>query len=147
MAVVKDVMTPEPVCGQADATLSEVARMMAEEDTGFIPIVSKGRLCGVITDRDVVVRAIARGIDPHHALAKHYCSTKLESVLPNTPVEDAIKHMESRQIRRLLVLDGDRLIGVVSLGDLAEFSLHEAEEVLVEVSKSPKTLSHPRPAA
>jgi CBS domain-containing protein len=144
MPSIKEIMTPNPKVCAADATLQEVARLMIDEDTGFIPVIRKGRICGVITDRDIVVRATAQGVDPTQARAGDFCSIELEWVSQDTSVDDAIELMEARKIRRLLVCDGGCPIGVVSLGDLAECRPDDADAVLVEVSKSEKTLAHGR---
>lgn len=144
MTTIKEVMTSNPTCCAADATLQEVARKMIAEDTGFIPLLDNGKVCGVITDRDIVVRAVAKGLDPTKTRASDFCSMNLEWVTQDMSIEDAIQHMEDRKIRRLLVCDGLEPIGVVSLGDLAECKRDAAEVVLVEVSKSTKTLAHGR---
>lgn len=142
MTKVRDAMTPNPVACANDATLQEVAQKMLDEDTGFIPLVEDGCICGVITDRDIVLRATAKGIDPTKAMAVEYASCGIECVGADASIEEAVQHMENRKIRRLLVVEGNRPIGVVSLGDLAEVAPKQAEDVLVEVSKSQKTLSH-----
>lgn len=144
MRTIRDVMTPNPVCCPADATIQVVAEKMRLEDTGFIPLVDTktGKLCGVITDRDLAVRAVYDGADPFRATARDYCSENLATIAPDAKVEDAIHVMEDRHVRRLIVMVDGRPVGVVSLGDLAETAPKLAEEVLVEISKSPKTLAH-----
>jgi CBS domain-containing protein len=144
MATIQDVMTPNPVCADANATLREIAGKMLDVDTGIIPLLENDRLFGVITDRDLVIRAIAWGVNPEQAQARDYCTTHVDTVSPQTSVEEAIEHMETRQIRRLVVCEKDRIVGVVSLGDLAETVSDQAEAVLVEVSKSERTLAHKR---
>jgi CBS domain-containing protein len=142
MTLIRDVMTPNPTFVHPDATLATVARKMREADTGFMPIVDGTELCGVITDRDIVVRAIAQGADPTITIARDFCTKEVETVSPDTDLTEAVNAMEARKIRRLLVWEGQRLVGVVSLGDLAETVPDDAEDVLVEVSKSAKTLAH-----
>ena len=146
MRTIREVMTPNPVCCPADATIQVVAERMREEDTGFIPLVdtATGKLCGVVTDRDLAVRALADGADPFRATARTYCSENLATIAPDASLEAAIHVMEDRHVRRLIVMERGLPIGVVSLGDLAETSPRHAEEVLVELSKSPKTLAHSR---
>lgn len=145
MTKIREVMTSNLVSCNADATLQEVAQKMLDEDTGFMPLVDDDRIIGVITDRDIVVRATATGLDPKTTKAGEYGTGGAACVQADTPVEEAIKVMENLKVRRLLVIEGERPIGVVSLGDLAECTPQQAEEVLVEVSKSPKTLAHGRP--
>lgn len=139
---IRDVMTANPTFVSPEATLATVARKMVEADTGIMPIVDGTTLCGVITDRDIVVRAIAKGADPTISIARDFCTPEVDTVSPDTAIAEATATMEERQIRRLIVWENDRLVGVVSLGDLAMTLPDEAEEVLVEVSKSAKTLAH-----
>jgi CBS domain-containing protein len=142
MTTIRDVMTAQPTFVSPDATLATVARKMLEADTGLMPIMDGPRLCGVITDRDIAVRAIAKGADPTITVARDFCTPEVDTIAPEADVEDGIAIMEDHQIRRLVVMDGGRLVGVVSLGDLAETLPDAAEDVLVEVSKSAKTLAH-----
>ena len=142
MTTVRDVMTANPCTCSAHATLQEVARKMLDEDVGFIPLMDKGRIAGVITDRDLAVRATAKGVDPRKARAIAFGTERAETAAADADVDEAIRLMEHWQIRRLLVVEGERPLGVVSLGDLAEATPRQAEEVLVEVSKSPRTLAH-----
>jgi CBS domain-containing protein len=139
--LVRDVMTQNPVSCPSDATIQELAHKMQREDVGFIPIVDNNRLLGVVTDRDIVVRALARGARATDAI-RDYISPNPDCVRPDMDVKEACQHMQRLQIRRLPVLENNRLVGIVSLGDLAETTEHSAEEVLVEVSKSPKTMAH-----
>ncbi|MNS09774.1 Hypoxic response protein 1 [compost metagenome] len=142
MTTIRDVMTAQPTFVSPDATLATVARKMLDADTGLMPIMDGPTLCGVITDRDIVVRAIAKGADPTVTVARDFCTAEVDTIAPDADVEDGIALMEDHQIRRLVVMDGGRLVGVVSLGDLAETLPDAAEDVLVEVSKSAKTLAH-----
>ena len=142
MTQIRDVMTSNLVSCDADATLQEVAQKMLKEDTGFMPLVADGCLIGVITDRDIVVRSTANGVDPKTAPAGACGTGRVACVQADASVEEAGKLMEKHKVRRLVVVEGNRPIGVVSLGDLAECTPQQAEEVLVEVSKSAKTLAH-----
>lgn len=142
MTKIREVMTSDLVSCSADATLQEVAQKMLAEDTGFMPLVADGCLIGVITDRDIVVRATANGIDPKTARSGEYGTGQAACIPVDSDVEVASKLMENLKVRRLIVTEGNRPIGVVSLGDLAECTPQQAEEVLVEVSKSAKTLAH-----
>jgi CBS domain-containing protein len=142
---VRDVMTASPQMCSPDSSLMDVACAMRDHDTGFIPVCDGDRITGVITDRDIVVRAICQGLDSRQAKARDFLTTDICWVRQDQDVRDAISLMEERQIRRMLVMDENkRLCGVVSLGDLAEVQDTQsmAEEVLQEVSKSEKTLSH-----
>ena len=115
----RDVMTPNPVTVQPSATLQEAARIMRDEDTGVVPIVENGRPVGVITDRDIVVRAVAEGGEAVRRSVRDVASGNLVTVAPDMSTEDAAELMASRQVRRVLVCENERLVGVASIGDLA----------------------------
>ena len=115
----RDVMTPNPVTVQPSATLQEAARIMRDEDTGVVPIVENGRPVGVITDRDIVVRAVAEGGEAVRRSVRDVASGDLVTVAPDMSTEDAAELMASRQVRRVLVCENERLVGVASIGDLA----------------------------
>lgn len=132
---IRDVMTPNPRCVPANAPLSEVARVMRDEDTGAVPIVEGERPVGIITDRDIVVRAVADGNIQRVAL--DLASSKLVTISPDTSTREAADLMAKHQIRRLPVVERDRLVGIVSLGDLAvrEGKDERVGETLEEISK------------
>lgn len=143
---VHKVMTTNPKLCSPDTTLKDVACMMKDHDTGFIPICDGERIIGAITDRDIVVRAICQGVDSSQAKVADYMTPSVCWIRQDQDLHDAIAIMEERKIRRLLVMDENKkLVGVFSLGDLAEARgfRNLAEEVLAKVSESPKTLSHP----
>ncbi|HEY9723705.1 MAG TPA: CBS domain-containing protein [Oscillatoriaceae cyanobacterium] len=142
MSTVRDLMTANPVCATCDTTLQDAARMMQRADCGILPVLEQRRLRGVITDRDIVLRAVAKGVDTKAARVGDFLTDAVFTISPEADCEIAMREMEARQVRRLFVVDQGQLIGVVALGDLAESEPKVAEEVLVEVSKSPKTLAH-----
>jgi CBS domain-containing protein len=115
----RDVMTPNPVTVGPSATLQEAARIMRDEDTGVVPIVDNGRPVGVITDRDIVVRAVADGADGARRSVREVASSDLITVAPDMTTEQAAELMAERQVRRVLVCENEKLIGVASIGDLA----------------------------
>lgn len=116
---VEDVMTTSPVVLQASTPITDAARMMREADIGDVMVLDDGEMCGIVTDRDIVVRAIAQGKDPAITPLRDICSRELTTITANRPVDEAIKLMRGKAIRRLPVMDGRKPIGVVSLGDLA----------------------------
>lgn len=138
MKKVSEIMTHDVVTVTPEDNVYEVAVKMKQHGTGFIPVVEKGgdKLIGVITDRDLVVRGIAE---------KHPGSTAVEAVMtkgiktasPDTSVDEAAELMAEQQIRRLPVTEGDRLIGIVSIGDLAVRNIFadNAGEALAEISE------------
>lgn len=143
---IRDVLTANPKICSPDTTLMDVACMMRDNDTGFIPVCDGDRITGVITDRDMVVRGLCKGVDARQAKVRDCMTTNICWIQQDQDIKDAIAVMEERKIRRMLVMDAaKRLVGVLSLGDLAEAKgiRNLAEELLERVSESPKTLSHP----
>ena len=115
---VRDVMTTNPRCVSQNDSIQIAARIMKEEDTGVVPIVDNGRPVGVITDRDIVVRAVADGSQANKPV-REIASGDLVCATPDMSTREATRIMSERQIRRLPVVEGDRLVGIVSLGDIA----------------------------
>jgi CBS domain-containing protein len=120
------------------ATLAEAAKKMASQDIGSLPVCAEHRrVVGIITDRDITVRAVARGMDPNQTRVDEVMTRDVLSCSSDSEVEDACQLMEKRQVRRLLVTDGnDTPVGIVSLGDIA-LCLRESQsgEVLKKVSE------------
>jgi len=115
---VRDVMTPNPQTVSPDDTLEQAARIMRDQDTGAVPVVQDGRPIGILTDRDIVVRAVADG-DASTRAVRDIVSGPLVSVSPDSSTHEATELMSAYQVRRLPVVENERLIGIVSLGDLA----------------------------
>ena len=120
------------------ATLAEAAKKMASQDIGSLPVCSERRtVIGIITDRDITIRAVARGMDPNHTRVEDVMTKDVLSCSSDAEVEAACELMEKRQVRRLLVTgDDDMPVGIVSLGDIA-LCLRESQagEVLKKVSE------------
>jgi CBS domain-containing protein len=120
------------------ATLAEAAKKMASQDIGSLPVCADRRsIVGIITDRDITVRAVARGMDPNHTRVEEVMTKDVLSCSSDSEVEDACVLMEKRQVRRLLVTgDDDTPVGIVSLGDIA-LCLRESQagELLRKVSE------------
>jgi CBS domain-containing protein len=116
---VRDVMTEELVTLPGSAPLADAARRMKEADIGDVIVLSDGEMCGVVTDRDIVVRAIAEGKDPQSATLDEICTHEVATVGPDDPIERAIDLMRQRAVRRVPVVEGGRPVGIVSIGDLA----------------------------
>jgi len=115
---VRELMA-EPVTVPADTTLTEAARLMRDADIGDVVIVDGGRPRGMVTDRDIVVRGIAEHRLPDDTTIGEICTSDLAIVAPDDPVERAAQLMRETAVRRLPVVEGEQLVGVVSLGDLA----------------------------
>jgi CBS domain-containing protein len=116
---IRDVMTAEIRSADLDTTIEELATIMRDEDIGSVPILDNGELCGIATDRDIVVRCIAAGRDPSETTVGDILSTDLQVVAPNQDTEEAARIMADLQVRRLPVVEKGRLVGMVSIGDLA----------------------------
>jgi CBS domain-containing protein len=117
---VKDVMTPEVVYLPADATVDEAARAMREKDIGDVVVTDGPALAGVLTDRDIVVRAVADRRDPCNTPVGQVATRDPVMIQQDAPTDEAARLMRERAVRRLLVCDNDRrLVGIVSIGDLA----------------------------
>ena|SRR3990167_2816329 len=116
----KDVMSRKPEFLLPNTTLREAANQMRTHDYGFIPIGENDRLIGVVTDRDITIRAIAEGKDPNKTTVKEVMTKGIHYCFESDDLETVATQMEKLQIRRLVVLNQDkRLIGVISLGDIA----------------------------
>jgi CBS domain-containing protein len=136
---VADVMTARPRCATPDTPLQEVAQIMEAEDVGAVPVIDGDRLVGMVTDRDIVVRALAQGKDPRGMPARFAASQELVSVKPDQGLDDALRLMAQSQVRRLPVVDDDdRLVGIISQADLAlEMKDKVTGELLEEISQPP----------
>ena len=128
----REVMTPNPVTLPVKATVVDAARQMKNEDIGDVVILDGERACGILTDRDIVVRAIAEGLDPNATSLSDICTKDLVSLSPDDTVAAAVELMRDKAIRRLVVLEGNSPVGVVSIGDLAIES--DGESALADIS-------------
>ena len=135
---VKDIMTKEVQVIHPDDSLQAAAQKMSSHDIGFLPVLEANRLVGVITDRDLVLRGVAQGMNSDAMLGREVMTAPVIHCFEDQDVKDVAKLMEESQIRRLVVLsrsDG-HLVGVVSLGDLALKSQPDTSaEVLQRVSE------------
>ena len=133
---VKDIMTQDPATLGPDATLGESAMLMKQEDCGSIPIVEDGRLVGIVTDRDIVVRAIAVGKDPKKTRISEVMSADPITVSADDDVEAAERIMRERQVRRLPVVEDGKLVGILVTAQLARNeSEREMGEMIKEISE------------
>jgi CBS domain-containing protein len=135
MQKVRDVMTATPLVLDARAPLQEAARHMRDHAVGDVLVTDGERLCGIVTDRDLVVRALAEGYDPRATTVGQVCSRDLVAVEADDDVQHAAETMRGRAIRRVPVIDQGRLAGVVTLGDLARHN--DEESVLAAISEAP----------
>jgi CBS domain-containing protein len=116
---VREVMTAKPLALQQGTTLTEAARAMRDHDVGDVVLLDDDRVTGIVTDRDMTVRAVAEGMLPDETVLAQIASKDLVTVSPDATVEEAVRLMRERAVRRLPVVEDGRPIGIVSLGDLA----------------------------
>lgn len=138
---VRDIMTSEGLAtASLDTTLEEIAGMMRDENVGAIPVLDEDEeLAGIITDRDIVVRAIADGQDPAETTAEDILSEELHTIHQDADIEDAADLMARHKIRRLPVVEEGMIIGMISLGDISVKSEEDqASDVLEDVSEGVK---------
>jgi CBS domain-containing protein len=117
---VRDLMSESPIAVATDTTLAEAARIMRDRDIGAVLVQDEEDLaCGIVTDRDIVVRGLGGGGDPQFTTIGHICSRELVAIAAHEPAEHAVAVMRERGLRRLLVEDDGAAVGILSLGDLA----------------------------
>lgn len=133
---VQEIMTKVVAVLPPEAHLSQVARVMRDYDIGSVPIADEDRLVGMVTDRDIVVRAVADGSALNGVRARDVMSPQVLFCYEDQDVEEALEVMGERQVRRLPVLDAERqLVGVVSLGDVSQSVAQKAAGALKEISE------------
>jgi CBS domain-containing protein len=133
---IKEVMTSEVKACEPDTTVAEAAKVMAREDVGPVPIVEEGRLTGIVTDRDIVTRVVAEGRDPNSTTVGEIASRDLVTVSPDDDLDMALKHLAQNQVRRIPVVEGGRLVGIVAQADIARLgSDAKTGEVVEEISR------------
>ena len=121
MTTARDLMTADPAFCDKDVTVEEAARQMADEGVGALPVCSaEGRLAGVVTDRDLAVKVLAEGRDPATTKVSDLLSgTEVVTIGADDSAEEAIRTMKQHAVRRLPVIDGTQLVGMVSQADIA----------------------------
>lgn len=140
---IRDLMTEKAklACVTSVAFLPEVAKRMQEADTGVIPVVDEqdpDKLVGLITDRDIAVRAVAQGVDLKSAKVQDFMTKDVNCISPDVDSLEAARLMADKQLHRLCVVDNEKLVGILSLGDLAETEIDKAEYALKGISHGAK---------
>jgi CBS domain-containing protein len=137
MTVARDIMTPDPQCVKENQTLVEAARMLRDLDVGALPICGNDdRLKGMLTDRDIVGKCIAAGGDPSTVTAGSLGEGKPVTIGADDDIREALDVMQRYQVRRLPVIDGYDLVGIISTADIAlSLSAVEAGETVAEISE------------
>ena len=136
---VRDAMTSRPFCVSPDTPITEAAQVMEKEDIGAIPVLDGEQLDGMVTDRDIVIRAIAKGKDPSGMPVREVLSRDVVTVRADTKLSDAVELMSIHQVRRLPVVDDEnRLVGVITQADIALDAKEKTSGQMVEeISKQP----------
>jgi len=136
---VREVMTDSPRCITPETLVSEAARLMKSEDVGSLPILEGERLTGIVTDRDIVLQAVAEEKDPRGMPVREVASRDLVTVGQDEDLSEALKRMASHQIRRIPVVDeDDRLVGIVTQADVArEAKDKDSGQMLQDISQTP----------
>ena len=138
---VRDVMTANPATVSEKDSIRDVARIMAREDTGIVPVVDGKKIIGLITDRDIVVRLVAEGKDLANSRVKEVMSRSVRSVKEDTPISEVLDLMSNAQIRRVPVVNqNNELVGILSIGDIASRDRETAK-----VGKAIEEISEGRP--
>ncbi|WP_152191878.1 CBS domain-containing protein [Georgenia satyanarayanai] len=115
---VAESMTPNPTTIEANRTVRDAADLLASGDVGAVVVVDDGKVVGIVTDRDIVVRIVATGRSPEDPV-RQACSQDLVTTTPDTDAAEAVRLMRERAVRRIPVLQGGSLVGILSIGDLA----------------------------
>jgi CBS domain-containing protein len=133
---ISQVMTPDPWTVQENAPIQEAAKIMRDAEIGDVIVLrDDDSVCGIVTDRDLVVRGLAQSADPAKMTMADVCRHEVVSISSGDPVEQAVPLMREHNIRRLPVIDGSRLVGIVTLGDLAID--RDPNSALADISKAP----------
>lgn len=133
---IRDVMTPRVSVVPPDTRVVDIARRMRDEDIGSIPIAENDKLIGMVTDRDIVIRALADDVDLRNVSAREVMSPKILYCTEDQTVEEVLQNMGEQQVRRLPVVNrAKRLVGVVSLGDLSHAADKKAGAALQDITE------------
>ncbi|HEX6125762.1 MAG TPA: CBS domain-containing protein [Pyrinomonadaceae bacterium] len=139
---IKEIMTKDPVFAMPDTPLEEVARSMVQEDCGAIPVLeaeANKKPVGIVTDRDITCRSLAKGKDPMDLTAKDVMTGKVLTLTPEASMEECCDLMERNQVRRVVVVDDNNgeCVGIVAQADIARTAPdHETAELVKDISKS-----------
>jgi len=132
---VAEMMTPDPIALPQTASVFDAAQKMRDASIGDVVVLDGERVCGIVTDRDIVVRAIAAGRDPRSTKLADICSRGLTTLRPEDNVGTAVRLMREHTVRRLPVVENGRPVGILTLGDLA--IEEDSESALADVSAAP----------
>jgi CBS domain-containing protein len=132
---VRDVMTYDPCAVTVDDTLRTVAELMRDNGIGDVIVMSGQTVAGIVTDRDIVIRAVAEGLDPSVETVDTIYSGDVATITPETSLDATVELMRDRSVRRLPVVDEGVAVGIVSIGDLAID--RDEQSALAQISAAP----------
>ena len=125
---VSDLMNTHVITVSPECTVTEAAKLLGTHDIGALPVSGPdGRIRGMITDRDIVIRCVADSNNPNETLVRELMTRSVVSIGPDADIRDAARLMSGEQIRRLPVVAGDRIVGMLSLADVAHSDIYEME--------------------
>jgi CBS domain-containing protein len=130
----REVMTPNPVVCSPDTSAAQAAELMRDQGIGDVLVQRDGSL-GIVTDRDIVTRAVAAGRDPKQVTLGDICTQDVETVSPDTSIDDVIRLMSDKAVRRVPVVEAGQPVGIVALGDLAVD--RDRRSLLADISAAP----------
>lgn len=147
MKKVSDIMTRNIAYVNPDTTVTEAAQLMQKHNVGSIPVCDVSGVVGIVTDRDIVVRNVAHGTDPHTIPVKDVMTTNVAMASPDMSIDQATNIMSSHQIRRLPVVENNKLVGMLAIGDMAANTMYsmEASKALTDISRPAKPEKMPMP--
>ena len=132
---IREVMTSDPITVSAGSTVVEAAQRMRDADVGPVIVMDDNGVAGIVTDRDITVRAVAEGRNPSDVRVEEICSRDVTTLAPDGSVEDAVRLMREKAVRRLPVVEGGQPVGIVSIGDLAVEQ--QPDSALADISQAP----------
>jgi len=140
----RDLMTKNVRTCRPDSPVTEAAQIMADVNCGAVPVCEGDKCVGMITDRDIVLRVVAKGEDFQTVTVRDCMTTPVITATPDTSAQDAAEIMANKQIRRLPIVEGNRLCGIVALGDMATVRIHvdEAGQALSNISEPAQPGAH-----
>jgi len=130
----REVMTPNPTICSPDTSAAQAAQMMRDQGIGDVLVQHEGSF-GIVTDRDIVTRAVAAGHDPKQVTLGDICTRDVETVSPDTSIDDVIRLMSDKAVRRVPVVEAGQAVGIVALGDLAVD--RDRRSLLADISAAP----------
>jgi CBS domain-containing protein len=140
--LVRDAMTTNPRTVQRDASVTQAAKIMDQADIGSVPVVDQDEiLLGMVTDRDIAIRVVAAGLDPRTTRVAEIATNNVSPAYPDEPLDEALEQMAYRQVRRLPVIDNDRVIGILAQADMVhELKAKEAGRLVDQISSEPERI-------